>query len=350
MVKRVYFYKNKIVFYIFKVLDFILYFTKKKRQPPKYINKILLIKPDHLGDVLLFTSVLNPIKEKYHDARVDIIAGSWSGAILQNNPNINKIYKVDHYKLNRVKKSKISKLWIFVTTYFKTLREIRRERYDVVLNFRSDGNNLITLQLLAAAKFNSGFAASGLSSLLDAEIEFKPNMHEIEHFCNLLEVINIYKKQNEISPFVFMDDKDKAYVKGIISNFNLHDFIIIHPGSGKTDALMSVDFWKNIIKKHQNRQIAFCGTLDEKNLIEDLLELNNTINLLGSFNIPQLIEFYSKSDKIYTVESISAHLASMTNVETVSFYRTSSDVFRWAPIGKNVEVIKEYKNFLEEDR
>ena len=350
MVKRVYFYKNKIIFYIFKVLDFILYFTKKKRCLPKDINKILLIKPDHLGDVLLFTSVLGPIKEKYHNAQVDIIAGSWSDVILQNNPNINKIYKVDHYKLNRGKKSKISKIWIFMTAYFKTLREIRRERYDVVLNFRSDGNNLITLQLLAAAKFNAGFAASGLSSLLDAEIEFKPNIHEIEHFCNLLEVINVHKKQNEIFPFVFTDDKDKAYVKGIISNFNLHDFIIIHPGSGKSDALMSIDLWKSIIKKHQNRQIVFCGTLDEKNLIEDLLELNNTINLLGIFNIPQLIEFYSKSDKIYTVESISAHLASMTNVSTVSFYRTNSDVFRWAPIGKNVEVIKEYKNFLEEDR
>ena len=348
MVKRVSFYKNKIIFYIFKVLDFILYFTKKKGLLPKNINKILLIKPDHLGDVLLFTSVLSPIKEKYCDAQVDVIAGSWSNVILQNNPNINNVYKVDHYKLNRSKKSKISKMLVFATAYFKTIREIRGERYDVVLNFRSDGNNLITLQLLAAAKFNAGFAASGLSSLLDAEIEFKPNIHEIEHFCNLLEVINIYKKQNEIFPFVFTDNKDKAYVKGVINNFNLHDFIIVHPGSGKTDALMKVDFWKSIIRKHQNKQVVFCGTLDEKNLIEDLLRLSNTINLLGFFSIPQLIEFYSKSDMVYTVESISAHLASMTNVSTVSFYRTNSDVFRWAPIGKNVKIVREYKKFLEE--
>jgi heptosyltransferase III len=346
MAIRQYPYRKSIIRYLFKSLDFILdLFINKKKTLPNIFDNILLIKPDHLGDIVLFTSIIEPIKKKYPNSNVDVVIGSWSNQLIKNNINIRNIYNVDHYKHNRAVNSTFSKIKIFFTTYINTLKTIREIKYNLVLNFRSYGMNLVTLQYLSNSKYTIGFASSGFSPLLDLEVELIDNQHEVEYFIDILKEINIKIEMKDLSSKLYISKEDNSYVDNILKQYNLDKFIIIHPGSGDMNRLMTDEFWSDIISK-QGMKIVFCGTKSEMNLIDNI-SCSNTINLMGKFNILQLLDFYKKAQLIYAVESLAGHIASITDVKTISFYSNFTDTTRWKPIGINVKVIKEHAKYLE---
>lgn len=346
MAIRQYPYRNSIIRYLFKSLDFVLNLVvNKKKTLPEKLDNILLIKPDHLGDIVLFTSIIEPIKNKYPNSNIDVVIGSWSNQLLQNNINIRNIYNVDHYKHNRAVNSTFNKIKIFITTYINTLKTIRKIKYDLVLNFRSYGMNLVTLQYLSNSKYTIGFASSGFSSLLDLEVELKDSQHEVEYFIDILKEINVNLKMEDLSSKLYISKEDNSYVDNILKQYNLDKFIIIHPGSGDINKLKDDVFWASIIN-NQNIKVIFCGTKDEKYLIKNIIS-SNTIDLMGKFNMTQLLAFYNKAKTIYTLDSLAGHIASMTDIKTISFYSNFTDTTRWKPIGKNVEVIKEHDKYLE---
>lgn len=345
--KRNYLYKNKKVLFVLKIIDFFIDLLPiKKNSLPKEVNKILLIKPDHLGDVLLLTSVLPLIKEKYPNIKIDIIIGSWAKVILYNNPYINNIYEINHFRLDRSKKSVFNKLLKFLKDYFGVLQDIRQNYYDISINFRSYGDNLITLQLLSKSKYNIAYGSAGFGGLLDCELDIVEKKHEVEYFLDLLAKLAIKEDINNLHSFVSISKDDKQYVKEIVNRYKLKDFIIIHPGSGDTKKMKDSVFWEEIIKCHKET-IVFCGTKDEKYLIKDLKN-KNILDLMGIFSISQLVEFYKKAKLIYTVDSLAGHLASITDTKTISFYSDFTDTIRWKPLGSNVKVIKNHNRFLKD--
>ena len=53
------------------------------RRPPAApadIRRILLIKPDHLGDMLLATPALTRLRQHYPHAQITLLAGAWTAA------------------------------------------------------------------------------------------------------------------------------------------------------------------------------------------------------------------------------------------------------------------------------
>jgi heptosyltransferase-2/heptosyltransferase-3 len=58
------------------------------RQPVSTLRNILYIKPDHLGDLLLATPVLNALRARFPEARITALVGPWSAIVLERNPDI----------------------------------------------------------------------------------------------------------------------------------------------------------------------------------------------------------------------------------------------------------------------
>ncbi len=52
--------------------------SRQTRSPRPGTSRILLIRPDHLGDLLLTTPVLHALKTRAPDVRITMMAGPWS--------------------------------------------------------------------------------------------------------------------------------------------------------------------------------------------------------------------------------------------------------------------------------
>ncbi|MBA3531241.1 MAG: glycosyltransferase family 9 protein, partial [Ardenticatenales bacterium] len=54
-------------------------------------KRILLIRPDHLGDVLFLTPALHALRQGRPDARLTALVGPWATGVLTNNPDLDEV-------------------------------------------------------------------------------------------------------------------------------------------------------------------------------------------------------------------------------------------------------------------
>ena len=58
---------------------------------PTSLPSILVIRPDHLGDLLFTTPALRLLRQNYPGARITALVGPWGAPILANNPHVDEI-------------------------------------------------------------------------------------------------------------------------------------------------------------------------------------------------------------------------------------------------------------------
>lgn len=100
-------------------------------------ERLLLLQPRWLGDVLLCTPAIREARRAFPEARIDFATEAAGAEVLRRNPHLDEVL-LDR----RTPRSRI-----------QLLREVARRRYDAVIDFRSTGSTAqLTLASRAAAR------------------------------------------------------------------------------------------------------------------------------------------------------------------------------------------------------
>ncbi|MCU0494799.1 MAG: hypothetical protein MUD01_24705, partial [Chloroflexaceae bacterium] len=75
------------------------------RRAPAIPRRILVIKPDHLGDVLLATPALVRLRESFPQALIVALVGPWAAVVLAHNPTIDALLTLPFPGFDRSKRS-----------------------------------------------------------------------------------------------------------------------------------------------------------------------------------------------------------------------------------------------------
>src|SRR3970040_2014047 len=103
--------------------------------------KFLFVRQDRIGDVLVSTPLLLSLKKHYPRAVVDVLLSSNNHFVLNNEPAVRKRWVYDKRFLSSL----------------RTLRAIRAERYDFVVDLMDNPSATSTvILLLAGGKWNVG--------------------------------------------------------------------------------------------------------------------------------------------------------------------------------------------------
>ena len=86
------------------------------------MKKILIIQNKRIGDVLISSVIANNFKKKYPDSIVHLMAYEFTHGVIQNNPNIDKIISINEKELKKFK------------NLIKTIRQVRKEKYDIIFD------------------------------------------------------------------------------------------------------------------------------------------------------------------------------------------------------------------------
>ncbi len=338
--------KKKSIRIILKIVDTVLavFFCGKLKSssPPLKVRKILIVKPDHLGDMLLLTSVFRLIRERYKDAFIDIICGMWSKPVLDNNPYIHTIYVINNSSANRDKSGRIKKILDYISTLFSAIGSIRREKYDICLFMRSRRGNMIYLSLFCSNAYSIGHGTAGFGPLLSYEAAWEKGVHETAHFLEILRPLGINALPDDLFYGIYpSQDDDEAVFSYWRDNFSSFDkTVIVHPGAGKMEKTLSVDKWKDVIEilEKNGFKVILTGGSFEEQLLRDIASVSSSI-CAGLWSIPRLALFFKKSSLIITVDSLSSHIAGWSGVKTVVFFCGIGDRRQWRPLGKNIKIL-----------
>src|SRR6185312_5894953 len=107
---------------------------KKAHEPLSTAPRILLIRPDHLGDLVLTTPVLNALKQQVPNAQITMMVGPWSSEIVARHPAIDRLQTCPFPGFQRAPQKPLAPYILLATV----AKQLRRGQYDLAINLRPD--------------------------------------------------------------------------------------------------------------------------------------------------------------------------------------------------------------------
>ncbi len=311
-----------------------------KPKKPKHIKKILVIRLDHIGDLLAATPVFRIIKENYPNAKLDVLIAKYNKDIVRNNPFIDEIIAYDTPWFKRKNKRLIKP-----REFIKYVIALHKQHYDVGIDLRGDLRHIM-LMWLAGIKYKIGYGITGGGFLLDKEVSFQQGVHEVQHNLDLLKAIGLEatRRKNEF----FIPDEDKNFAEGLYTEKGLSnkDFVVcIHPSAGYLSKKWLGKKWSEVIfrlNKELNAKVIIVGAKGEKALCDNMKEISSVkvIDVVGKTKLGQLAALLKKANLFIGTDSGPSHIASAMSTPCVILYSGTNDPAQWAPLGKKIFIIQ----------
>ena len=86
------------------------------------MNKILVIQNKRIGDVLIASVLANNLKNHFKECHITYFVYDYTAGVIENNPNIDRIIRANDKKLKNI------------LVLLKTIREIKKEQYDIIID------------------------------------------------------------------------------------------------------------------------------------------------------------------------------------------------------------------------
>lgn len=329
---RVYCFCLDIIYSIVKLLV-----GEKYYGDAKTYNKILVSNIAHLGDVLYSLRVVALLKERYPKAKIDFICGSWSLPLVESCSDIDNVYVIDHWKLNRKNMGIVSKIFISISTWMKTFLAIRGRNYDVGIDFYVMYPSMSDLFYLAGIPKRIGYTSGGGGVLLTNKIYF-PNVDK--HIMEL-NAECVYALSVDISNlgYAVANIRKNKQATAILQRFDITDnyFYVFHYGSGEPKREWSPANWIKLLDCLANENITIFMTGSgkrEKNIIDDIVSSTknrNVISLCNMLSISELFMVISHAELFIGCESFAGHIAGMYKVKQVSIMHGATKKVMWQP-------------------
>lgn len=300
--------------------------------------KILIIRLTSLGDVIFTLPLVNTLAE---ENEVSYLVAEKGLGIIKNNPSIKNVHFVP---LKEWRKNPFSiKRYI---EFFKLIREIRKEKYDIALDCQQMYKSL-WLFLLSGAKRRITFSDAREGSIIGGNEFIKPkakfrdnNYHIVERNLDFARHLNIQPKEIK---FTLPPSTNEVIEQVNMLTSTLYDVrktVIISPATTWKNKYWSSDNWAKVIKAiNQTCNIVFTGMKEDKYYIDEILsktqERIDCLNLVGRTNFEELKELFTRADIVISPDSGSSNLAWACSKPAVITVFTCTPAKRFGPYGDN---------------
>lgn len=332
-----YTYKKTIYKYIFSVIDVVgsLYVGLFRRAFPSDIKKILVVRLDHIGDVIFSIPVYEAIKVAKPDVSVSVVTTSDGKEILFNNPYIDEIIVFDSPWFSRGKKK--------IGMILPLIRFIRKKEFDLAFELRGDVRNILLLRF-SGVKYIVSYGITGGRFLIDKEIKWNPGLHQIDRN---MEFITIFGGSvcNFSPPKIYLseDEFEHRWAEEITRSID-KPIIVYHIGAGTQAKRWPIERFIELIKRVKNEYNIQTVLIGGKELVSEikpfLSEINDySLNLIGKTTIRQLLHFLKKSSLLISSDSGPLHLGVALGLQTIGIWSGTNDPKVWAPESENFRLV-----------
>ncbi|MBI3970963.1 MAG: glycosyltransferase family 9 protein [Chloroflexi bacterium] len=140
--------------------------------------RILAIRPDHLGDVLLTTPALGLIKDALPTARITVLAGPWGQEVPAHCPAVDRVEVCVFPGVRRERRTggPLARVLQRAAPYsllFNTAAAVAEDRYHVAINFRPDYWWGAALAALACVPHRLGYAIPETAPFLTLALPYE---------------------------------------------------------------------------------------------------------------------------------------------------------------------------------
>lgn len=289
-------------------------------------ERVLFIRPDHLGDMLLATPAIRLLKAARPRSEVHVLAGPWSARILENLPEVDQVLTINFPGFNRSEKKRSP--WQPYTYLLRISRQLRTIGYQTAIIMRPDHWWGAMLAHVAGIPARIGYDLTDVRPFLTKAIAHQ-HEHVVRQNVRLIESWTGPIADDGVPYYLNLVEKAQHFIHEYLQTRTLsanQQLICIHPGSGTWAKRWSEAHWATVaamlVSHYEGSAIVFTGTDHEHAMIESIIAhmQQPAYNTAGDLTIDQLAALYARARVVIGPDSGPMHIAAAVDVPTVTLF------------------------------
>jgi ADP-heptose:LPS heptosyltransferase len=303
---------------------------------------VLLVRPDHVGDVLLSAPAVALLRASLPDATLTYLVGPWSAAAARHGPSVDEVRSVSFPGFTRRANANVLAPYLLLA---RTAAALRLEHYDAAAILRGDHWWGALLALAAGIPIRVGTDTPETRPLLT--LARQPDAAEpwaeqaLATAALLLRALGAEPQDPE--PVRQFTIGPAAHVAGVRlwqdHGLKAQHVVGIHPSAGAPLKSWPLERWAHLADRvvDGGRAVALIGAPDDAKLLAAIAaRMRHSAVILCGQSLEVSAALYTRCEVVVTVDSGAGHLAAAVGTPTVRLYGpASATVFGPWPSGAN---------------
>jgi heptosyltransferase-2/heptosyltransferase-3 len=299
---------------------------------------VLLLRPDHIGDVLLTAPAVAMLRASLPSARLTYLVGPWSADAARHGPAVNEVRTLAFPGFSRGSKASPLQPYTLLT---RLAAQLRRERFDMAIVLRGDHWWGALLALAAGIPLRVGGQTPETLPLLSHAYRAPSDQAWGEQALGIARLALSAVGARPVEPAAVaqfsVGESGRAAASELWQRHGLGQQVVaLHPGAGAPLKSWPTRRWAELADAlvDTGLQVVLVGAPDDAQL---LARIHNGMRRCTALVCGQSLEvsaaLYARCALVITVDSGAGHLAAAVGTRSVRLYGpASADVFGpWPP-------------------
>lgn len=291
--------------------------------------KILILKPSSLGDVVQALPVARLLRRQFPDATIDWWLNRELGPLLEGDPDIRRIVPFDRKRWSSP---------LALPDIFSTIRSLRSERYDWVIDLQSLARSA-ALAWIASGTRTIGLddRREGAPALYDIAVpRASATTHAVDWYLDVLRTLDVPVHWN----FEWMPSHPGTVAglarRGLIAP---GEWIAVQPGARWENKRWPVESYAELagrlLERNPARRIAILGGAGDRTLGRQIAERTGprVANLCGELSLPEMVEFLRQCALMVTNDTGPMHVGVAVGTPVIGIFGPTNPL-RTGPYGQ----------------
>jgi heptosyltransferase-2/heptosyltransferase-3 len=296
-------------------------------EPVREPRRMLLVRPDHIGDVLLTAPAVAVLRASLPAAELVYLVGPWSLEAARRGPLVDRVQSLPFPGFTR--RPAVHAL----APYALLLREaarLRRERYDAAVVFRPDHWWGALLALLAGIPVRVGGDTLETRPLLTLSRRIDPRQHSAEHALGLahaaLDALGQVATEPTIVEMFRVSDEARAAAGQLWTQRGLdqHQVVALQPSAGAPLKSWPIERWARLADglAGLGYAVLLTGGPDDRPLLAAVQARTSipTAGISCGRPLDQAAALYARCALFIGLDGGAAHLAAAVGTPTLRLY------------------------------
>ena len=305
-----------------------------KKYPPLtpqnvHPQRILVIRLDLIGDLVLSMTVVHALKRSYPGAEIDLLAIPASAKVVIHDPDLTEIITYDPNIWRRPKALFQAKNWRDV---YSLRRHLRAHHYDIAVSVFGAWAGAIAV--LSGAKRLVGFERESYPGFMTDNVPGRhwtpgDRKHEVDYCLELAKYSGATISPADRTPHLYVDPQARQQLEQLLIQEGIEPerpLIACHISSNNGQSKRwPLPYWATLIDKlirEQDAQVILTGASTDLPLIESVLRhmQEQAINLAGKTSLPQLVALLQRTDLVISGDSGPMHIAAAVGTPLIAIH------------------------------
>lgn len=308
--------------------------------------KILIIRRDNIGDLILTTPLIATLSEAY-GAKVDVLVNTYNKSVLENNPSVGRVHLYQKLSHRKAGQSAIK----MVLNRVKTYLDVRFARYDVAIIASGHwSKHALPWAKFSGAKRIIAIGDDAPASITDVIPTPKEPLHTVKLTAELSKPLGVYQEPGPLKLYLTPEEVGSMRSRlALPENVPIYGIqISSRKPLQRWQAEKFIEFAHKISEHEKCHFLLFWspGSADNKEHPGDDEKAQQIIDACHDLpltpvvtkNIRELMAAMSLCDQVLTSDGGALHIAAGVGIPVVAMFGNSNSVM-WGPWGVPCEIL-----------